>query len=81
MEPKNGLFDAAALSRRIDSLAGRPVRRSHANRWLTGVAGGIGEAAGVNPNIIRALFALLAVTAALAAIIVYLLGVIILPEA
>lgn len=41
----------------ITKVAGRPISRSHSNRWLAGVCGGLGEAFGIDPNLIRVITA------------------------
>src|SRR5699024_7288897 len=45
---KNGLFNQQKISRSIDQMVGKPVRRSHSNKWVAGVCGGIEEATGFN---------------------------------
>jgi phage shock protein PspC (stress-responsive transcriptional regulator) len=52
--------------------SGRPVRRSVTDRVLAGVAGGIGEAMGTDPNLVRIGFVLAAVLTRGIAILVYL---------
>lgn len=46
----NELFDRDKISGAIDRTVGRPVRRSHSNRWITGVCGGLAESFGVDAS-------------------------------
>ncbi|MHB9134216.1 MAG: PspC domain-containing protein [Armatimonadota bacterium] len=59
----------------------RQFYRSRSNRMVAGVLGGIGEAYGVDPNILRILFVLLMVaTGIFPLLIAYLLAWIAIPE-
>lgn len=42
----------------VTKIAGRPITRSHSNRWLAGVCGGLGEAFGIDPNLLRVITAI-----------------------
>lgn len=78
---KNGLFNQQKISRSIDQMVGKPVRRSHSNKWVAGVCGGIEEATGFNVTALRVIFGVLALTVAPLALIVYLGLWLVLPEA
>ncbi len=77
---KNGFFDQQKISQSIDDLVGKPVRRSHSNKWIAGVCGGIEEATGFNGTALRVIFAILALTVAPLALLVYLGAWLVLPE-
>ncbi|WJY99554.1 PspC domain protein [Corynebacterium hansenii] len=77
---KNELFNQEAISRSIDKMAGRPVRRSHSNKWIAGICGGIEEATGFNVTALRVIFAVLGLTVAPLALILYLGLWLVLPE-
>ena len=77
----NELFDRDKISGAIDRTVGRPVRRSHSNRWITGVCGGLAESFGVDAIVIRLVIALLLVVAAPVGIVLYLGLYLVLPEA
>lgn len=78
---KNGLFNQQKVSASIDRMAGRPVRRSHSNKWVAGVCGGIEEATGFSGTALRVIFAILALTVAPLALILYLGAWLVIPEA
>ncbi|WP_295624913.1 PspC domain-containing protein [uncultured Corynebacterium sp.] len=77
---KNGLFNAEAISAKIDQAAGRPIRRSHSNRWIAGVCGGIEESTGFNGTALRVIVALLGLTVAPLALVLYLGAWLVVPE-
>ncbi|MDO5406969.1 MAG: PspC domain-containing protein [Eubacteriales bacterium] len=56
----------------------RKLYRSNTNRMLCGVCGGIGEYLGIDPTLIRLLWALVACSGA--GIVVYFLAAIIIPQ-
>ncbi|MDO4267322.1 MAG: PspC domain-containing protein [Eubacteriales bacterium] len=56
----------------------KKLYRSSRNRMLCGVCGGIGEYLGIDPTIIRLLWALLACSGT--GIIVYILAAVIIPQ-
>ncbi|WP_367179088.1 PspC domain-containing protein, partial [uncultured Corynebacterium sp.] len=60
------------ISRSIDQMVGKPVRRSHSNKWVAGVCGGIEEATGFNVTALRVIFAVLGLTVAPLALLIYL---------
>ncbi|MFD5867378.1 PspC domain-containing protein [Corynebacterium sp. NPDC060344] len=78
---KNGLFDQAKISRAIDDFVGKPVRRSHSNKWIAGVCGGIEEATGFNGTALRVIFAILGLTVAPVALVLYLGAWLVIPDA
>ena len=78
---KNGFFNQQQISQSIDRAAGRPVRRSHSNKWLAGVCGGIEEATGFSGTALRVIFAILGLTVAPVALILYLGLWLVIPEA
>lgn len=71
---------AAKISSGLDRIAGRPVRRSHSNRWLTGVCGGLGEAFNVDPNIVRLITAIGTVILTPVFLVLYIGLAIVLPK-
>ena len=78
---KIGFFNQQQISQSIDRAAGRPVRRSHSNKWIAGVCGGIEEATGFNGTALRVIFAILGLTVAPVALILYLGLWLVIPEA
>lgn len=59
----------------------KKLYRSTTDRWIAGVCGGIGEYVGIDPNVIRVIWAIItAITGFLAGIIAYILVWVILPE-
>ncbi len=57
------------------------LRRSRTDRMVAGICGGLGEMYSVDPTIIRLVFALAALFTVGTALVVYILGWIIIPEA
>jgi phage shock protein PspC (stress-responsive transcriptional regulator) len=55
------------------------LRKSRTNKMLTGVCGGIGESFGIDPTIIRLVWAILTVFAG-TGLLLYILAAIIIPE-
>jgi phage shock protein PspC (stress-responsive transcriptional regulator) len=58
----------------------KKLHRSRKNRMIAGVCGGIGEYFGVDPTIIRLVWALLSIASLGAGILVYIIAWIIVPE-
>lgn len=59
-----------------------PVRRSRQNRWIAGVCGGLGAYLDVDPMLVRVAWVVLSVfTLAAAGVLLYVLAVVMLPEA
>jgi len=58
----------------------KTLRRSRRQRLLTGVCGGIGEFAGVDPNIIRLVLALFVFFSGGTAILLYVIAWLVMPE-
>ncbi|MDO8630072.1 MAG: PspC domain-containing protein [Phycisphaerales bacterium] len=57
------------------------LRRSVADRWVAGVCGGIAEYFGLDPTLVRVIYALLAIfSAAFPGILVYLVLWFLIPE-
>lgn len=57
------------------------LHRSTQNRMISGVCGGLGESMGVDPTILRLIWAVLTViTAVVPCIIIYIAAAIIIPE-
>lgn len=77
----NELFDRDKISGAIDRTVGRPVRRSHSNRWIAGVCGGLAESFGADAMVVRLIAALLLVVATPVAIVLYLGLYLVIPEA
>ena len=77
----NELFDRDKISGAIDRTVGRPVRRSHSNRWITGVCGGLAESFGVDATVVRLVTALFLGFFTPLALVLYLALYLILPEA
>jgi phage shock protein PspC (stress-responsive transcriptional regulator) len=61
------------------STANRTIRRPFSGRMFTGVAAGVSEQLGVDPNIVRAGFAALTVVGG-AGIPLYLAGLMLIPQ-
>lgn len=59
----------------------KKLHRSRKDRMIAGICGGIGEMFSIDPTLIRLAFALIALFTLGTAIIVYVLGWIIIPEA
>ncbi len=59
----------------------KKLHRSRTDRMIAGICGGIGEMFSVDPTLIRLVFALIALFTLGTAILVYILGWIIIPEA
>lgn len=55
--------------------------RSRDDRWLAGVCGGVGEYAGVDPNLVRLLAIVGAVFSAGTLLLAYIVAWIVMPEA
>lgn len=72
---------AQKVSRQIDDLLGRPLRRSRSNKFIGGVCGGIEEATGFDANVMRILFVALGLVTAGTALLIYLLLWLVIPEA
>jgi phage shock protein PspC (stress-responsive transcriptional regulator) len=62
-----------------ETTAQRTIRRPFNGRMFTGVAAGVGEQLGVDPNIVRAGFAALTVVGG-AGIPLYLAGMLLIPQ-
>lgn len=54
--------------------------RSRDDRWLAGVCGGIGQYAGIDPNVVRLLAVLAALLSCGTAVIAYIVAWIVIPE-
>jgi phage shock protein C len=78
------LFQGKSYHLRQMSTTGDAMKklyRSTTDRWIAGVCGGIGEYVGIDPNVIRVIWAIItAITGFLAGIIAYILVWVILPE-
>jgi phage shock protein C len=61
--------------------ARRRLTRSRSDRWIAGVAGGLGEYLAVDPMLVRVAFFVLALASAGAAVLFYLLAAFIIPDA
>lgn len=61
-------------------MASRKLTRSRDHRMISGVAGGMGDYLGIDSNIIRLAFGVLALGTAGGAILVYLVGWLLLPD-
>jgi phage shock protein C len=59
----------------------KKLYRSRTDRMLAGICGGLGEMFSIDPTLIRLIFALIALFTLGTAVIVYILGWIIIPEA
>lgn len=59
----------------------RKLYRSRTDRMIAGICGGLGEMFSIDATLIRLIFALIALFTAGTAILVYVLGWIIIPEA
>ena len=59
----------------------KKLYRSRKDRMLAGICGGLGEMFSVDPTLIRLIFALIALFTLGTAVLVYILGWIIIPEA
>jgi phage shock protein C len=58
----------------------KKLRRSNDQRILTGVCGGIGEYTGIDANIIRLIFVILAVFGVSTGLILYVIAWLVIPE-
>ncbi|RJP78639.1 MAG: PspC domain-containing protein [Candidatus Zixiibacteriota bacterium] len=58
----------------------RKLYRSRSNRVLSGVAGGMGEYFNLDPTIIRVLWVIFAVTSLGAAVLLYIILILVVPE-
>lgn len=76
-----GFLDKDKISSTIDRTVGKPVRRSHSNRWLGGVCGGLAETFGADPMVLRIIAAVLLVVATPVTLLVYLGLYLVLPKA
>lgn len=54
--------------------------RSREDRWLAGVCGGIGQYAGIDPNLVRLLMVVAALLSCGTAVIAYVVAWIVVPE-
>ncbi|MDA0564762.1 PspC domain-containing protein [Streptomonospora sp. S1-112] len=61
-----------------ENFGKKTLRRSRGQRLLTGVCGGIGEFVGVDPNIIRLIFAVLTLMGG--GIVLYIIAWLVMPE-
>ncbi|WP_232247110.1 PspC domain-containing protein [Corynebacterium freneyi] len=77
----NEPFNQQKISQSIDRMVGTPVRRSHSNKWVAGVCGGIEEATGFNGTALRVIFAVLGLTVAPLGLLLYLGLWLVVPEA
>ncbi|MDK8768828.1 PspC domain-containing protein [Corynebacterium freneyi] len=77
----NEPFNQQKISQSIDRMVGTPVRRSHSNKWVAGVCGGIEEATGFNVTALRVIFAVLGLTVAPLGLLLYLGLWLVVPEA
>lgn len=59
----------------------RRLLRSQNDRWLAGVCGGVGEYAGIDPNLVRLLAVIGAVFSAGTLFLAYIVAWIVMPEA
>ena len=59
----------------------KKLHRSRTNRMIAGICGGLGEMYSIDPTLIRLIVALIGLFTAGTAILVYVLGWIIIPEA
>lgn len=66
---------------RVTPAAPRKLVRSREDRWLAGVCGGIGEYAGIDPNVVRLLAVIGGVFSAGTLLIAYLVAWVVMPEA
>lgn len=58
-----------------------PLRRSHSNRMIAGVVGGLANYVGMDPTLARVLYvAISAISAAFPGIIVYIILWVVMPE-
>ena len=57
------------------------LTRSREDRWLAGVCGGIGEYAGIDPNVVRLLAVIGGVFSAGTLLVAYLIAWVVMPEA
>jgi phage shock protein C len=58
----------------------KKLRRSHSNRWVAGICGGLGEFFGLSSGWFRLLFFILALPGGLPGIVPYIVLWIIVPE-
>ena len=77
---KNGLFNQQKVSASIDRMAGRPVRRSHSNKWVAGVCGGIGEYFNIDANLIRLIWVVVTLCSLGVGLVLYIVASLILPK-
>ncbi|MFT8395402.1 PspC domain-containing protein [Propionibacterium sp.] len=61
-------------------MSEKKLVRSRDHRMIAGVAGGIGEYLGVDPNIVRLVFIILALITFGTAVVLYLAGWLLLPD-
>ncbi|WP_316670332.1 PspC domain-containing protein [uncultured Propionibacterium sp.] len=61
-------------------MATKKLARSRDHRMISGVAGGIGDYLGIDSNLVRLVFGVLAVVTVGGAILVYLVGWLLLPD-
>jgi phage shock protein C len=66
---------------RVPPATPRKLLRSRDDRWIGGVCGGIGEYAGIDPNLVRLLAVVGGVFSAGTLIIAYIVAWIVMPEA
>lgn len=58
----------------------KKLMRSHVNKMICGVCGGIGEYFNIDPTIIRLIWALVTVCGAGSGLLVYIIAAVIMPE-
>lgn len=58
----------------------KKLMRSHINKMICGVCGGIGEYFNIDPTIIRLIWALVTVCGAGSGLLVYIIAAVIMPE-
>ncbi|QBI56418.1 PspC domain-containing protein [Streptomonospora litoralis] len=63
-----------------ENTGNKTLRRSRRQRLLTGVCGGIGEFVGADPNIVRLAFVALALFTSGAAVMLYIIAWLVMPE-
>ena len=59
----------------------KKLYRSHTNKWLSGLCGGIGELLQIDATIIRLLFAVLAIGSFGSVLLIYIVASILVPKA
>ncbi len=66
---------------RVPPATPRKLVRSRDDRWIAGVCGGIGEYAGIDPNLVRLLAVVGGVFSAGTLLVAYVIAWIVMPEA